>query len=139
MKHIKTFESINEAASKRSDLTDVIDSFNTDNPKSDIRLNEPGTKVWKDSWGKSHREPGYIKSHANKNPREYTTDLWDQIKKIKKIVSLGDMNMVGIETPVEVYRLGRYYFAPVPISNGLIGKIEFGSTSRLKNTMHFKK
>jgi hypothetical protein len=132
---------INEAIGYQF-LIDLIKSFNNKNQEAKIELKHPGIQVWTDSFGRRSKNPGFISSKSNdmSSRSQYNTELWDQIKSLPNIKSLGDMKLAGEDSPIETYKIGSYYVAPLPYSDNKnkVRSIEFGSVNRLKNPMHNK-
>jgi hypothetical protein len=133
---------INEAIGYQF-LIDLVKSFDNENTDANIKLEHPGIRVWTDLLGRRSKNPGIIKSTSkNEDSRyDYNSKLWDQIKSLSGAKSLGTLQLTSEKNPVEVYKIGSYYAAPIPSSFGKdkIRAIEFGSVNRLKNPVHTKK
>jgi hypothetical protein len=133
---------INEAIGYQF-LIDLVKSFDNENTDANIKLEHPGIRVWTDLLGRRSKNPGIVKSTSkNEDSRyDYNSKLWDQIKTLSGAKSLGTLQLTSEKNPVEVYKIGSYYAAPLPssFSKDKIRAIEFGSVNRLKNPMHTKK
>jgi hypothetical protein len=120
-----------DEARKVSKIAQVLNAYNaTIERKNWVDYNPPGLGSWTRGDGSRYRDPGNVVAYFNPNDKEPVALFLDWLKNYPKTKSIGGVkDWYGSSKPREAYTLNGILFT---ISD--IGRVQYGSTSRLRNS-----
>lgn len=127
----KKSEKIDEAR-KVSKISQIVNAYNSNvERKNWVDYNPPGLGSWTRGDGSRYRDPGKIVSYwGDSETRSNVSSFLDWLKNYPKTKNIGGVkDWYGSSKPREAYVLNGVLFT---VSDN--GRVEYGSTSRLRNT-----